>query len=135
VAGNLINFDITGPGKIIGVGNGDPSCHEPDVYVERWSRIPRWQRSAFNGLAEILVQSTKAAGEIELTARANGLSPTTLRIQSQPGLRSARSAGNGMDATGCDMGLVSAITPFRRLATSQETPFHIPNGSHRRRCG
>jgi beta-galactosidase len=33
VAGNLINFDITGPGKIIGVGNGDPSCHEPDQFV------------------------------------------------------------------------------------------------------
>jgi beta-galactosidase len=33
VAGNLINFDISGGGKIIGVGNGDPSCHEPDVYL------------------------------------------------------------------------------------------------------
>jgi beta-galactosidase len=32
VADNHINFDLTGPGKIIGVGNGDPSCHEPDVY-------------------------------------------------------------------------------------------------------
>jgi len=31
VAGNLVNFEITGPGKIIGVGNGDPSCHEADV--------------------------------------------------------------------------------------------------------
>jgi beta-galactosidase len=32
-AENLIDFDLGGPGKIIGVGNGDPSCHEPDVYV------------------------------------------------------------------------------------------------------
>jgi len=33
VAQNKIHFAVEGPGKIIGVGNGDPSCHEPDVYV------------------------------------------------------------------------------------------------------
>jgi len=33
VAGNLVNFDVSGGGKIIGVGNGDPSCHEADVYA------------------------------------------------------------------------------------------------------
>jgi beta-galactosidase len=33
VAQNKINFSINGDGKIIGVGNGDPSCHEPDVFV------------------------------------------------------------------------------------------------------
>ena len=33
VAENHIEFELSGPGKIIGVGNGDPSCHEPDVYV------------------------------------------------------------------------------------------------------
>ena len=33
VAGNLVHFAISGPGRIIGVGNGDPSCHEPDVYA------------------------------------------------------------------------------------------------------
>jgi len=33
VADNHIEFELSGPGKIIGVGNGDPSCHEADVYV------------------------------------------------------------------------------------------------------
>ena len=33
VAQNKIHFTIEGAGSIIGVGNGDPSCHEPDVYV------------------------------------------------------------------------------------------------------
>lgn len=33
VAQNKINFDLAGPGRIIGVGNGDPGCHEPDTYV------------------------------------------------------------------------------------------------------
>jgi len=32
-AGNKINFEVAGTGKILGVGNGDPSCHEPDTYV------------------------------------------------------------------------------------------------------
>ena len=33
VAGNKINFSIEGAGKIIGVGNGDPSSHEPDTFI------------------------------------------------------------------------------------------------------
>ncbi|MGA2852755.1 MAG: beta-galactosidase GalA [Verrucomicrobiota bacterium] len=33
VAQNQVHFSVEGAGKIIGVGNGDPSCHEPDVYV------------------------------------------------------------------------------------------------------
>jgi beta-galactosidase len=35
VSDNQIQFAVTGPGKIIGVGNGDPSSHEPDVYVDQ----------------------------------------------------------------------------------------------------
>ncbi|HUA68380.1 MAG TPA: beta-galactosidase GalA [Candidatus Saccharimonadales bacterium] len=224
VATNLVDFNLEGPGKIIGVGNGDPSCHEPDIYLAswpsqivainddwRWERVtnvydsnlrevqtdcddsswskadpqsaigplegraqavfrgkiniteqeldsesvelcfgmidedgwvyinghkvgeshdwqsspafdvkrflrpgenviavavanwdgpgginkgvtlrltgkpemPQWKRSVFNGLAQILVQSTKTPGEIKLTARAEGLSPATLVIHSQ----------------------------------------------------
>jgi beta-galactosidase len=33
IAANHILFSLEGPGRIIGVGNGDPSCHEPDVFV------------------------------------------------------------------------------------------------------
>lgn len=31
-AGDKLEFEIEGPGKLIGVGNGDPTCLEPDVY-------------------------------------------------------------------------------------------------------
>lgn len=34
-ASQEINFSLKGPGKIIGVGNGDPSSHEPDKYFEK----------------------------------------------------------------------------------------------------
>jgi beta-galactosidase len=30
-ATNLVTLALSGPGEIIGVGNGDPICHEPDV--------------------------------------------------------------------------------------------------------
>jgi beta-galactosidase len=33
VAQNKISFEISGAGKILGVGNGDPSSHEPDTFV------------------------------------------------------------------------------------------------------
>ena len=33
VVQNKVHFAVEGAGNIIGVGNGDPSCHEPDVYV------------------------------------------------------------------------------------------------------
>jgi beta-galactosidase len=78
-ASNLVHFTIQGPGKIIGVGNGDPSCHEPDKYPTQSG----WQRSAFCGLAQIIVQSSKVAGNIQLTATAAGLQPATISIQSQ----------------------------------------------------
>ncbi len=35
-ADNLIYFEIEGPGKIIGVGNGDPSSHEKDQYIDSY---------------------------------------------------------------------------------------------------
>jgi beta-galactosidase len=224
VAADLIHFELSGPGKIIGVGNGDPSCYEPDVYLPVWPNhsvavndgwrweittqqwntnllefaasfddsawapadvqsltnqlgdnvhgvfrthlkvteqelaagvvelcfgtlngngkiyvngqkagethdggmassvdvknllhpgdntvavlvenysssggiikgvtlrmqdkpvLPEWKRSVFNGLAQIIVQSTKEPGAIKLSARAEGLSPATVSVQSQ----------------------------------------------------
>jgi len=59
VAGNEVTFTLIGPAKLIGVGNGDPSCHEPDK---------AHSRSAFNGLSQALVQTTSRTGEILLKA-------------------------------------------------------------------
>jgi len=84
-ANDLITFEITGPGKIIGVGNGDPSSHEPDQFIAtQESPMPKWQRSLFNGLAQVIVQSTKDGGEIKLSASAGGLPPVTTTVNTQP---------------------------------------------------
>jgi beta-galactosidase len=80
VAQNKINFAIEGAGKILGVGNGDPSCHEPDTFI---SSSP--MRSLFNGLAQVIVQSTRDAGEIKLSASGEGLKSATATVQAQPG--------------------------------------------------
>lgn len=38
-AGNEIQFTLKGPGRIIGVGNGDPTCHEADRYFETVTQV------------------------------------------------------------------------------------------------
>ena len=76
-ADNVIHFEMSGAGKIIGVGNGDPCCHEADKC------IGQWRRSAFNGLAQVIVQSTQKPGTIKLTAASPGLRAITLTIRSE----------------------------------------------------
>ena len=45
---------------------------------------PPWLRSRFNGLAQIIVQSTREAGEFKLTATVDGLAPTPAVVPTQP---------------------------------------------------
>jgi beta-galactosidase len=39
-ASDSVRFDVAGPARIIGVGNGDPSSHEADKFVEQVSALP-----------------------------------------------------------------------------------------------
>jgi len=90
VAADEIAFELIGPGRIIGVGNGDPSSHEPDVYRAgapgangaKPSASP-WKRRVFHGLAQVLVQSGRAAGTITLRASAPGLAPAVLNVKTR----------------------------------------------------
>lgn len=75
-ADNKLAFRISGAGKLIGVGNGDPNGHESD-------KEPK--RSLFNGLAQIIVQSAGSAGAIRIEASEDGptgpaLIPASLAI-------------------------------------------------------
>jgi len=67
-ADNMIKFKIEGDAKIIGVGNGDPSSHEPDKCVDG-----AWQRSLFNGKCQVIVQAGTKPGIIKFEAVASGL--------------------------------------------------------------
>jgi beta-galactosidase len=64
-----ISFKITGEGAFLGAGNGDPNCQESD-------KEPK--RSLFNGLAQIIVQSTRTPGTITVEAYTEDWPPPKL---------------------------------------------------------
>lgn len=71
-ANNMVSFEVTDGAAIIGVGNGDPLSHEPEKGN---------QRSLFNGLAQLIIQSREGAkGPIRITAQAEGLEPATISL-------------------------------------------------------
>jgi beta-galactosidase len=74
VADNLIRFKVSGEGLLIGVGNGDPNCQE-------WDNGS--QRSLFNGLAQVILQSTKKPGLLTIDATSEGLEAATLSIETK----------------------------------------------------
>jgi len=69
------------------VNDGGPGGISEGVALEyRFPPIPaNWQRSVFNGMAQVLVQSTKQDGEIKLAATAEGLSPTAITVETKQG--------------------------------------------------
>ncbi|MDO4497842.1 MAG: glycoside hydrolase family 2 TIM barrel-domain containing protein, partial [Bacteroidales bacterium] len=73
-----IEISLTGPARILGVGNGDPAfkgSEHPDELECQHFRIP-----TFNGLAQILIQSQPASGAVTLTTTGVG-KPASLQIQ------------------------------------------------------
>ena len=74
VAGNKVTFTVTGPARLISVGNGDPSSHEPDKASSR---------CVFNGLAQAIVQTTLKSGKIVLKAESPGLKAASVTLNSR----------------------------------------------------
>jgi len=66
-----------------GGGQGGLNPNVSADIIAKPAALP-WSRSLFNGLAQIIVQSTKDAGEIKLTASADGLTPATTTVNTQP---------------------------------------------------
>jgi beta-galactosidase len=54
--------------------------------IKVYNPAPQWKRKTFNGLAQVIVKTTKQAGEITLTASSEGLAPATLKIMSERGI-------------------------------------------------
>jgi len=67
-ANNLVTFSLNGDAKIIGLGNGDPSSHEPDKIFDG-----NWQRHLFNGKCQVIIQAGKTPGAIRFEAKSEGL--------------------------------------------------------------
>lgn len=74
-ASNPVTFDLSGPAAIIGVGNGDPRCVEPDKASAR---------SAFNGLCLVVLKASKTPGALVLRATSPDLETGTLTLSATP---------------------------------------------------
>lgn len=75
---NLVKFEVSGPGEIVGVDNGDATSFESFQASER---------KAYNGLALVIIRAKPgAAGPITLRATSAGLSPasTVLKCAATP---------------------------------------------------
>lgn len=71
-ANQMVKFELVGPGAIMGLNNGDPTCHEPEKGN---------QHSVFHGLAQVILQSAFAGqGKLTLRATADGLAPAEVTI-------------------------------------------------------
>ena len=71
----LVKFELSGPGAIIGLNNGDPTNHEPEKGD---------QHSVFHGLAQVIVQSGSGQGKLMLHAMAEGLTRGDVAMDIRP---------------------------------------------------
>jgi beta-galactosidase len=72
-SGDLVKFEVSGPGEIAAVDNGDATSFES---------FQARERHAYNGLALVVVR-TKAgeSGAITLKAQGDGLAPAEVTLQ------------------------------------------------------
>jgi beta-galactosidase len=71
-ADNKIVFEISGAGSNAGIGNGDPSFHEPNQAN---------YRSAFKGYCMVLARAARTSGAIHVAASSTGLAGASARLQ------------------------------------------------------
>src|SRR5689334_19977009 len=73
-ADHLISFDVTGPGTIAGVDNGNQISHES---------FKASQRKAFHGMALAIVRTKQKPGQIVLKATADNLPPASVVLNAR----------------------------------------------------
>ena len=73
-----LKLTVEGPVRILGVGNGNSAYQDSERPTDRNARI--YQVKTFNGLAQVLLQSTKEAGNATLTVESEGLEPMTYAV-------------------------------------------------------
>lgn len=76
---NDLTLTVSGPVRILGVGNGDPAYQATERPTDANART--YQVKAFNGLAQVLLQSNGEAGEATLTIEADNLPATTYQLK------------------------------------------------------
>jgi len=75
---SLVEFSVQSGLKIIGVGNGDPSSHEPDQ-----CEAGKWKRKLFNGKCQIILQAQKETGVTQLQAVSERLEKAVITVRTK----------------------------------------------------
>ena len=74
ITDNEVTFKVTGAGKLIGMGNGDPTDQEPDKGTIR---------KAFSGYCMGVVQAAKSSGTVTVAVTSPGLVTATATISAK----------------------------------------------------
>ena len=74
----MLTIRLNGDARILGVGNGDPAYLGPDHPQD--ANCKEFQIPAFNGLAQIIIQTGHQPGSINLTCAADGLQSADLLL-------------------------------------------------------
>ena len=77
----LLTLQLEGDGRILGVGNGDPSYLGADHPKELDCKT--FQIPAFNGLAQVIIQTSKTPGTLHLTCTSDGLQSHPLTLETK----------------------------------------------------
>jgi beta-galactosidase len=73
-ASNRVSFQLSGGGRILGVGNGNPSDHAPDRAN---------QRNAFHGRCIVIIQAGSNPETLQLTATSPGLGSANMTFRAR----------------------------------------------------
>jgi beta-galactosidase len=112
---NEVTFRVSGEGRLIGTGNGDPTNQESDKGTSR---------KAFSGLCMALAQSTKTSGSVTVEATSPGLAKASVTIASKTATLRTQVAGWEREVpTGSGISGLWRPVPGAAVAPGPPTPF------------
>lgn len=112
---NEVTFRVSGEGRLIGTGNGDPTNQQSDTGTSR---------KAFSGLCMALAQSTRTAGNITVEVTSPGLGTASVTIAAKAAtLRPQVAAWEREAPTGSGITGIWRPVPGAAVVPGPPTPF------------
>ena len=83
-ANDMLDFEIDGEATLLGVGNGNPTSHEPEQASHR---------QLFNGCAQLIVRTHGQSGTVTILAHSKKLESATHRVEFSKAISITQSIG------------------------------------------